>query len=94
MPGMGVYERLQQLQTPRIGCVRPAVLILTRDLGEYCLCELVDAGARGYLPKDSDGKQLIAAIIALAQGSLYLHGDFGVSLAQRATLRRPRLQQN
>ena len=85
VPGMGVYERLQQLQTPRTGCVRPAVLILTSDLGEYRLCELVDAGARGYLPKDSDGKQLIAAIIALAQGSLYFHGDFGVSLAQRAT---------
>ena len=83
MPGLGVYERLRQLQAPVAGYVQPAVLILTSDLGEYRLCELVEAGARGYLPKDSDGKQLVAAIIALAQGSLYLHGDFGVALGGR-----------
>ena len=67
MPGLGVYERLQQLQTSVSGHAQPAVLILTSDLGEYQLCELVDAGARGYLPKDADGSQLIAAIIALGR---------------------------
>ena len=76
MPGLGVFERLSELATPPVGHARPAVLILTSDLGDYRLGELIDAGARGYLPKDSDGKQLVAAIMALAQGSMYLHSDF------------------
>ena len=91
MPGLGVYERLQQLQTPVSGFVQPAVLILTSALGEYQLFELIDAGARGYLPKDTDGRQLIAAIIALAQGVLYIHGDFGAALAPRARV-EPKLE--
>ena len=76
MPGMGVFERLAELGNRSAGCAQPAVLILTSDLGEYRLGELIDAGARGYLSKDSDGKQLVAAILALAQGSMYLHSDF------------------
>ena len=91
MSGLGVYERLQQLQALVSGHTQPAVLILTSGLGEHQLFELIDAGARGYLPKDSDGRQLIAAIIALAQGVLYIHGDFGAALAPRARV-EPKLE--
>lgn len=91
MPGLGVYERLQQLQASVSGYTPPAVLILTSGLGECQLFELIDAGARGCLPKDTDGRQLIAAIIALAQGILCIHGDFGAALAPRARV-EPKLE--
>jgi DNA-binding NarL/FixJ family response regulator len=73
MPGMGVFERLKALQSQAL--TAPAVLILTSELGSTSLSELISAGARGYLPKDSDGKQLIAAIMALSMGNIYLHSD-------------------
>lgn len=76
MPGLGVFERLHELVNPVHQDGAPAVLILTSDLGEYRLGELIDAGARGYLSKGGDGKQLVAAILALAEGSMYLHSDF------------------
>lgn len=84
MPGLGVFERLRLLQNPVIGTTMPAILILTSDLGELNLSDLMQAGARGYLPKDSDGKQLVAAILALAEGSLYLHDHSRTLMAPRA----------
>jgi two-component system, NarL family, response regulator LiaR len=72
MPGLNVIARMQHLLSDAI---KPAILILTSDLRHYRLSELVQAGAKGYLPKDADGKQLIAAIIALAQGGMVFHGD-------------------
>ena len=85
MPGLGVFERLSALLSPVAGHAPPAVLILTSDLGEHRLGELIDAGARGYLTKDSDGKKLVAAILALAQGNMYLHGDFRLSTPSVST---------
>ncbi len=75
MPGLDVYQRLQQLLSEAI---KPAVLILTSDLGEHRLSALIQAGAQGYLPKDADGQQLIAAIHALALGNTYFYGSAGL----------------
>ena len=82
MPGLGIFERLHELHKP-ILTMTPAILILTSDLGELCLNDLINAGVRGYLPKGSDAKQLVAAISALAQGSLYLHDTGRTILAPR-----------
>lgn len=76
MPGLGVYERLNEFASPTNQNSAPAVLILTSELGQYRLGELIDAGVRGYLTKDSDGKELVKAILALAEGGMYLHRDF------------------
>ena len=76
MPGLGIFERLAKLVSPLPGHTQPAVLILTSDLGEHRLGALIDAGARGYLTKDRDGKELVAAIMVLAHGNMYLNGDF------------------
>jgi DNA-binding NarL/FixJ family response regulator len=82
MPGLGVFERIHHLLKPVSGCA-PALLILTSELGEIGLPELINAGARGYLAKDSDGNQLVAAIRALSEGSIYLHGDSPTLLKHR-----------
>ncbi len=84
MPGLGIFERLRELHKPILTITTPAILILTSDLGELNLNDLINAGVRGYLPKDSDAKQLVAAISALAQGSLYLHDSSRAFLAPRA----------
>jgi DNA-binding NarL/FixJ family response regulator len=83
MPGLGVFERIRLLLTPVCGHPVPALLILTSELGEISLSDLINAGARGYLPKDSDGKQLIAAIMALSEGNIYLHSDSTALLKHR-----------
>jgi DNA-binding NarL/FixJ family response regulator len=73
MPGADAYQRLQQIK--RVSDGRVATLILSSDLGGYAITELLRAGARGYLPKDAEGLQLVAAIDALANGKIYLHAD-------------------
>lgn len=94
MPGLDVYQRMQHLLseqdtsepnpsepgTSKPG--KPAVLILTSDLGEHRLSALIQFGAQGYLPKDADGQQLIAAIRALATGNTYFYGNAGSLLNQ------------
>ncbi len=86
MPGLGVFERMRHLLAPIPGLAVPAILILTSELGEISLSELICAGVRGYLPKDSDGLQLVAAIKALAQGDMYLHKNSQALLAPRAAV--------
>jgi DNA-binding NarL/FixJ family response regulator len=71
MPGLDPYQRLQQIKRATHG--QTAVLVLTSNLGEHRLTDLLREGARGYLPKDADGKQLVAAIQALSEGGMFLH---------------------
>ena len=70
MPGLDPYQRLQQVK--RVTNGQTAVLVLTSNLGEHRLPDLLREGACGYLLKDADGKQLVAAIQALAAGGMYL----------------------
>lgn len=46
----------------------PAVLVLTMSDGDAALLAAIRAGARGYLLKDSEGSQVVAAIRAVAAG--------------------------
>jgi DNA-binding NarL/FixJ family response regulator len=95
MPGLDPYRRLQLLQ--RLRKPAPAVLILTSSMAGFSLQDLLQAGARGYLPKDADGQQLIAAIRAVAQGKIHVHGEGNSSLvnqdssAQRLSQREQQL---
>ncbi len=79
MPGADAYQRLQQIK--RISDGQVATLILSSDLGGYAVAELLRAGARGYLPKDAEGLQLVAAIDALAKGNIYLHSDVAAAIS-------------
>ena len=80
MPGLNVHQRMQHLMADP---VKPSILILTSDLGAHRISELIQCGAQGYMPKDADGKQLIAAIRALAQGGTYFRGNAGLLLAAK-----------
>ncbi len=83
MPGLDPFRRLQLLQ--RVRKPAPAVLILTSSMAGFSLQDLLQAGARGYLPKDADGPQLVAAIRALAEGKIHLHGEMPTGLNQQET---------
>jgi DNA-binding NarL/FixJ family response regulator len=80
MPGLDPYQRLQQIR--RATNSETAVLVLTSNLGEHRLTDLLREGARGYLPKDAEGKQLVAAIQALAEGGMFLHSGAQSMLGQ------------
>jgi DNA-binding NarL/FixJ family response regulator len=80
MPGLDPYQRLQQIRRATNG--QTAVLVLTSNLGEHRLTDLLREGARGYLPKDAEGKQLVAAIQALAEGGMFLHSGAQAMLGQ------------
>ena len=80
MPGLDPYQRLQQIKRQTGGAT--AVLVLTSNLGEHRLSDLLREGASGYLPKDADGKQLVSAIRAIAHGGVYLHAEAQSIFAQ------------
>lgn len=67
--------------TRRILAARPAsrILILTMSEDDDSLFAAMRAGARGYLPKDSDSEDLVRAIRAVAGGDVI----FGESIATR-----------
>ena len=67
--------------TRRILATRPAtrILILTMSEDDDSLFAAMRAGARGYLPKDSDSDDLVRAIRAVAGGDVI----FGESIATR-----------
>ena len=76
MPGMTGIEA-----TRRILAARPTarILILTMSEDDDSLFAAMRAGARGYLPKDSDSADLVRAIRAVAGGDVI----FGESIATR-----------
>ena len=76
MPGMSGIDA-----TRRILAARPEtrILILTMSEDDDSLFAAMRAGARGYLPKDSDSADLVRAIRAVAGGDVI----FGESIATR-----------
>jgi Response regulator containing a CheY-like receiver domain and an HTH DNA-binding domain len=76
MPGMTGIEA-----TRRILAARPTtrILILTMSEDDDSLFAAMRAGARGYLPKDSDSEDLVRAIRSVAGGDVI----FGESIATR-----------
>jgi DNA-binding NarL/FixJ family response regulator len=76
MPGMNGIEATRQILA-----ARPAarILILTMSEDDDSLFAAMRAGARGYLPKDSDSEDLVRAIHAVAGGDVI----FGESIATR-----------
>jgi DNA-binding NarL/FixJ family response regulator len=68
LPDMGGVEATKRIlsDNPQI-----QILVLTMFLDEYCVCESLEAGARGYLIKDCASEELVAAIHAIHQGKPY-----------------------
>lgn len=69
MPGLSCFEATRQIRKAR---PETKVLFLTMYDDEDYLAESVEAGASGYLLKDSPAEQLIAAIGEVHRGGSYL----------------------
>ena len=78
MPGMSGQELLKE-----IGTNHPDIcfLALSMHYDGKTISEIIELGARGYLPKDADKKELLAAIRTVASGETH----FG-ERAKRAVL--------
>jgi len=70
MPGMTGIEatRMIKREIPHIG-----VIALTMYEEQQYIFDLVRAGATGYLLKDSDSAQIVAAIRAISRGESLIH---------------------
>jgi len=76
MPGMSGIEATRRILAARAAA---RILILTMSEDDDSLFAAMRAGARGYLPKDSDSDDLVRAIRAVAGGDVI----FGESIATR-----------
>ncbi len=77
MPGLTGVQVIRELrhQAPEV-----KVLVLTAVEDETYLFESLAAGAQGYLLKDSDVEEVLAAVRSLHQGRGYLHPRSTMSL--------------
>jgi DNA-binding NarL/FixJ family response regulator len=69
MPELNGLQATKKLKEK---CSRVKVLILTRHADPVYLQELLQAGASGYVLKQSKSEELIRAILAVAAGQAYL----------------------
>lgn len=83
-------ERLERIITGHSGI---AALVLGAERTEEALLEALGAGARAYLPRESSGQELVAAVRAVAVGLVVLHPTPAAPLLERL-LDRPRTPLN
>jgi DNA-binding NarL/FixJ family response regulator len=86
----GDEEALEHLERILAGHPASATLVLGAERTEEALLEALGAGARGYLPRESSGEELVAAVRAVASGLVVLHPTPAAPLLERL-LDRPRV---
>ncbi len=79
MPGIGGIEATRKILQSRPDIKIIAVTVLSEEPFPN---QLLDAGARGYISKGSDSKEMLEAIKAVMRGQYYISGD----VAQKLTL--------
>jgi DNA-binding NarL/FixJ family response regulator len=85
MDGVEATRRLMAFAEP------PAVIALTMSDDDTSLLAVVRAGARGYLLKDSDGDDVVAAIHAVTAGQVVFGSGIGAKVV--ALLHAPPVHQ-
>ena len=80
MPGMDGIETLRALRELHS---TTRVIILSSFEGDEDIYRAVQAGALGYLLKDTPKKQMLEAIAAVHAGKRYIHGQIASRLAER-----------
>jgi two-component system NarL family response regulator len=80
MPGMGGLEAITAIRrlSPEAG-----IIVLTTFDGDEDVFRALRAGARGYVLKDMDRSEILAAIRAVSRGERYLPPDVSDRLAER-----------
>ena len=79
MPGVGGLEILQRLVAAK---TRAAVVMLTTSSEQADLAEALRKGAKGYLLKDMEPDQLVAAMREIAAGKTVVAPDLTPVLAE------------
>ncbi|MGI8772918.1 MAG: response regulator [Acidobacteriaceae bacterium] len=80
MPGLDGIETLRELKKMKISA---RVIILTSFEADEDIYRAVQAGAQGYLLKDTSKKQMLEAICAVHAGRRYIPGQIATRLAER-----------
>lgn len=87
MPGMSGPECMRRLRAAESTC---KVVALSGYPDPHLVREMVEAGAKGYVVKDASGKELLAALEAVARGGTYFSNAVadwrersGVELSER-----------
>jgi DNA-binding NarL/FixJ family response regulator len=80
MPGMSGVETLGAMK--RLECKARAIVLTSFERDED-IYKAMQAGAQGYLLKDTSLKQMIEAIETVAHGKHYIRGEIASRLAER-----------
>lgn len=78
MPGMDGIAATRELSGPGVEHPIPVLVLTTFDIDEY-LFGALEAGASGFLLKDAEPEELVAAVRAVAAG----HGTIDSTLTKR-----------
>jgi DNA-binding NarL/FixJ family response regulator len=79
MPNLSGIEATKII-TQNYNCTK--VLILSMHTSQDFVLNSIMAGAKGYLPKDACGTDLIKAIHTIQEGKEYYHGDISNTIIQ------------
>ena len=81
MPGIGGLEATRKLA---MGLTGTKVIVLSAHTAEPFPMRLLEAGAAGYLTKDSAGDEIVTAIRRVHAGERYISADIAHQLALQA----------
>src|SRR5579859_5911101 len=86
MPGLDGLEltRIFARELPRL-----KVIVLTMHANQEYAVRVLQAGARGFIGKGADGRELTAAILKVAHGGTYLPAALLEALPQRFAISKP-----
>jgi DNA-binding NarL/FixJ family response regulator len=86
---MPVLNGLATTQQLRLHFPEVRILMLSMLSHERNIGELLDAGAHGYILKNADQAEIIAAILAVAAGKQFLCSELGLAMLRKVLAHEP-----
>lgn len=86
MPGIGGLEATRKLA---MSLPDSRIIVLSAQTAEPYPMKLLEAGASGYLTKDSAGDEIVTAIRRVLAGERYISADIARQLAMQAVNKTP-----
>jgi two-component system nitrate/nitrite response regulator NarL len=79
--GIALTQALAREETPT------RVLLLSASTASETVFKALEAGARGYLPKEARRSEIIAAVVTIARGGTVIPPELGAGVAEQIRLR-------
>lgn len=79
MPGIGGFETMRRIKAYD---EKARILVFSIHSNEIMIQRALEAGAMGYLTKQSGMGQMVQAVLQVARGRMYIDADHVTSLAQ------------